>query len=229
MKSMAYRTVLAMQKPWSVEPCEVHQRMSEWLLRWLMKWKNPCTAHWINQWIKDSRNQCISWSMSEQINTSTNQSITESMNQWDQQCNETMKQQINESVVQWFSESVNRWTSESTNQWMNDSMSQWIIEPMNQATNESNNQWILPTSSSKSASIPAVLGDFEGQIELSLGFGTHFTDLIIQECSQFLDVSWCGWHDGGNAHFLPLSASRFETPSDQHPATLAGNYLGFSS
>jgi predicted transposase YbfD/YdcC len=109
-KSMSYRIVFEMQKPWTVE---VVRRVNRWGNGgWdanEMTWKKPCTTEWMNQWNNESMNR---W-------------VNESVNQWSK--NDSMNQWINQPRNHWTDESMNHWTS-AMGRWM----VQWINEPMNQ-------------------------------------------------------------------------------------------------
>ena len=81
-KKMAYRNVLEMQN--QNKCCEMHQRMSKWLLR--CQWDD----------MKESMHRCLNESMNERISESLNHWINERANQW-----------IIESMNQWITESMN--------------------------------------------------------------------------------------------------------------------------
>ena len=172
--------------------CEVHQRMSKWLLRCQWNDMKESVHNWVselmNKWIDKPRNQWTSQSMTQRITEATKQWLTESSNQW-----------TNESMSQWIKDSMNQWLHDSESQWMNHWIS-WISEPRKQWINEWSNSvkfivqqrsdpfsfcdlkheanslkctccsryslvHILPTASSKSAPRLSVLQHFEVEIE----------------------------------------------------------------
>ena len=129
--------------------CEVHQRMSKWLLRCQWNDMKESVHNWVselmNKWIDKPRNQWTSQSMTQRI--------TEATKQW-----------LNESSNQWTNESMSQWIKDSMNQWLHDSESQWITESpesVNQGSNESMNEAIQSNSSSNSDLIPSVFVIFQ--------------------------------------------------------------------
>ena len=158
---------------WSVQKqcwsCEVHQRMSKWLLR--CQWNDMKES--VHNWVNEPMNRWTDEPM--------NQWISQSMNQW---INEATKQWLNESSDQWTNESINQWNNDSMNQWFSKSVNQWINEPLNQWTKEPMNQWMKKFSRRH---LPKVLHcpQFFAilcETELSLQSGAHFADLIFQKC-----------------------------------------------
>ena len=164
---------------------EVHQRKSEWLLRW--------------QWAERIHVQLTQWS---------NQSwFSESMNQWimKRQISKSMNQRINGSTIEWVNESMNEWINESM-EWIIESRKEWINEFANLILKKCSDPSFLFDDSEiqidlslqsgahfadlifQKCSDPHNFCDFgvqnkliEMQIELWLQFGAHFADLIFQK------------------------------------------------
>ena len=194
--------------------CEVHQRMSKWLLRCQWNDMKESVHNWVselmNKWIDKPRNQWTSQSMTQRI--------TEATKQW-----------LNESSNQWTNESMSQWIKDSMSQWLHDSESQWITESpesVNQGSNESMNEAIQSNSSSNSDLIPSVFvifqhkaNWFEMHMLLSLQSGAHFADRIFQKCST--PVSFATFWSGNRARATVLGA--FCQPLSQIEPRNCGN------
>ena len=98
-KSMAYKIVFEMQKPWAVE---VARRINEWrnLVEMPMKWCERIPSQ-LNERINVPMNR---W---------TNKAMTQGIHEW-----------TNEAAKQWLNESTNQWANKSVNQWIDDSVNQ---------------------------------------------------------------------------------------------------------
>ena len=129
--------------------CEVHQRMSNWLLRcqWhdmkesMHEWLYEPTNQWImNQWmyehwITKSISQWVIETLNQWVPEVTTLRIYEPLNQWNK---ETMNQWIEESMVQWVKESLNHWTKKSMIHWTKKPINQWNNKSLNRAFNSMN-------------------------------------------------------------------------------------------
>ena len=149
--------------------CEVHQRMSKWLLRCQWNDMKESVHNWVselmNKWIDKPRNQWTSQSMTQRI--------TEATKQW-----------LNESSNQWTNESMSQWIKDSMNQWLHDSESQWITESpesVNQGSNESMNEAIQSNSSSNSDLYPFSFVEW----------GFFSTKQILWNAHVALATVWC--------------------------------------
>ena len=107
--------------------CEVHQRMSKWLLRCQWNDMKESVHNWVselmNKWIDKPRNQWTSQSMTQRITEATKQWLNESSN--------------HEPMNRWVSESKTQWTNGCTIQRVNES-----LNLLNQWTKEAMNQWM---------------------------------------------------------------------------------------
>ena len=135
--------------------CEMDQRMSRWLLRCPMKWRERITAQ-LNERGNEAMNQGISESVSEfndsmkqyketnqWINGSTTQWVSSATSQWNHESQST--EWVNEPTIQRISESLNQGTNELMSQRVeksNKSMNhRWFSHSANQCINESTNHW----------------------------------------------------------------------------------------
>ena len=171
--------------------CEVHQRMSKWLLRCQWNDMKESVHNWVselmNKWIDKPRNQWTSQSMTQRITEATKQWLNESsnhepMNRW---VSESKTQWTNGCTIQRVNESLNllnQWTKEAMNQWMKQ-FSQihrptaiwslqflWFFSTKQiglkcTCCSRYSLVHILPTASSKSAPRLSVLQHFEVEIE----------------------------------------------------------------
>lgn len=128
-KSIAYRDVCEMQKPWAAEAV-IHQRAS-------MVVEMPMKRHvtFIHNWVNKPINQCI--------DEPRNQGIGESMNQ---RSNESINKPTSKAKKRTIHESMNQWISEPMNACFWDSVNFWIDDSVKQGTHESMHEWFVDVS-----------------------------------------------------------------------------------
>ena len=188
----------------------ISESLSQWSNEPMSQWFEGLLSQWIINdsstisWISESMSQKNQW-----ISESKSLWITDSRNQW-----------INDSTVQWANDSISQWTNGSMHQWINwinGSTIQWVKESLNQWTKEAMNKWILPTSSSKNASLSifailkckAIASKCANRALATVC--AHFANVIFHNCSDPLNCMRFRCANRAltrNVHILPTLSSK---------------------